>query len=243
MGFTATFPSAASLITVFNTVKQFVSDAIVYHDDAGLKVSVMDSSHVCLIESYFTKEYLTEYQCSRSGIIGIHAASLLTMLKFAERDATVAFILDTKDNHIIIRAGENEFNLGLIDIEADALEVPEPKFEGVVVNAQKLSSDMKNLSLIGDTVDLTVEADCIVCKTSGDIGSASLKLPCENTNDSQIHGSFSLRYINSFMTAASLSNNLMLTMEEDRPMMFSICIGDCDDARLLCYLAPRMEDN
>lgn len=78
----------------------------------------------------------------------------------------------------------SEFELKLMDISSENLGIPETEYAASVrMSSSEFQRICKDLSSIGDTVEMSVTKDGIKFSTSGDIGSASVICRQNNAAD------------------------------------------------------------
>jgi len=189
---------------------------------------------------------------------GMKLMNLSKILKCATNDDTITMKSeDTGDTITFVFEAPSqdrlsEFDLKLMDIDSEQLGIPDSDYEATItMPASEFARICKDLSTIGDSVELSANKDAVKFATSGDIGSANVMLRQNKTADSEeftefdikspVCLQFALRYMNSFAKAASLSRNVKLSMSKELPIRVEFQIED--NAGSLCfYLAPKLED-
>ncbi len=76
--------------------------------------------------------------------------------------------------------------------------------------------------------------------TSGDIGSAKISPECDIKFKKSFKSSYGLIHLLNFAKASILSDNVILTFVEDRPLELLFQIDE--NSSLLYYLAPKLDD-
>merc|ERR1719158_699553 len=109
----------------------------------------------------------------------------------------------------------------------------------------------KDLSAVGDTVNVSVTKEGVRFSTTSDIGTANITCRPNPSVDKEeertevqitepVSSSFALRYLNSFTKATPLSPTVTLGMVKDLPVVVEYKIADMGHVRY--YLAPKIED-
>jgi len=145
----------------------------------------------------------------------------------------------------------SEFELKLMDIDSEHLGIPENDYDSTVkMPSAEFQRICKDLSSIGDTVEISVTKDAVKFATNGDIGSANVLCKQNKTADSDemieidikqpVGLTFALRYLNSFAKATPLSSHVTLKLSSELPMVVEYYIPDTGN--LSFFLAPKMEE-
>lgn len=184
----------------------------------------MDSSHVSLVSLLLRADGFDHYRCDRSFSMGMNLNNMNKMLKCANNDDIITmkaedngdsatFTFESPNNERI-----TEFELKLMDISSESLGIPETEYSATVrMPSSEFQRICRDLSSIGDTVEISVTKDGIKFATSGDIGSANVICRATNTADGADENTvidlnepvaltFALRYLNSFTKATGLSS-------------------------------------
>ena len=165
----------------------------------------------------------------------------------------------------------SNFQLKLMDLDSEHLGIPKKEYQCVVKMAsaefQRISRD---LSVIGDTVSITVSNKDIKFSVSGDIGSGSVVYNQSSTPDPDLVNiiiynfvkylfqgydvdiyfdseysdpitlTFSLRYLNFFTKATPLTDKVYLSLSKDVPLVVEYKI---DLGSIKYFLAPKVEED
>jgi proliferating cell nuclear antigen len=146
----------------------------------------------------------------------------------------------------------SEFELKLMDITSENLGIPDTEYTATVrMSSTEFQRIVKDLSSIGDTVEMSVTKDGVKFATSGDIGAASVicrqgaaaDKPEEATvidMQEPVSLTFALRYLNSFARATGLSPAVVIKLSKELPVVVEYKIADIGHIRY--YLAPKIED-
>jgi proliferating cell nuclear antigen len=109
----------------------------------------------------------------------------------------------------------------------------------------------RDLSSIGDTVQISVTKDGVRFSTSGDIGSANIMCRQNTSVDKQeeatvidlnepVELTFALRYLNSFAKATPLSPSVVISMSKELPIIVKYTMSDI--GHIAYYLAPKVDE-
>lgn len=254
--FTAKLLQGGLFKRIFDVIKDLIEDTNFQCSPDGLFLQAMDSSHVALIALTLRSEGFEYYQCDGNVNIGLKLSNFLKMLSCAGKDDRAT--LQLNDNSDSVRLSfesedgerKSNFNLRLMDISSDQVEVPEMAFAAQIdMPSAEFQRICKDLSSIGDTVSIGVGPRKMTLAAEGDVGNAQISIKQKNTgmqleNQTIISAaenvceSFALRYLNSFARATPLSTCVHLKMSPGQPIVVEYDIADIGSLKF--YLAPKI---
>ena len=137
------------------------------------------------------------------------------------------------------------FVVNLLNIDGEHLGIPDTEYAATItMSSSEFSKNIHDLYSLAETVVIEASAGKITMSIEGDMGKGEVEL-IENehthiTADTPVKLSFSLRYLNMFTKAASLSGDVTLGLLPDTPLVISY---DLEEAGALkFYLAPKIND-
>ena len=147
---------------------------------------------------------------------------------------------------LIERKAYVDFELKLMEIDVENLGIPDTKYScKVTMPSAELQRIVRDLKILGDTCTISVFATCIRFTVKGDTGKGSVFLRNKDEVDIEIETpvslTFSLRYLNLFAKASSLSESMTLEMSDKLPIKCAYSMGE-KIGSLHYYLAPQMEE-
>lgn len=266
--FEANLKPARVLKLILEAIKELVDDAVFECSEAGVALQSMDSAHVALVQLLLECDGFASYRCDRPVRLGIHLASLYKIIKCAGNEDTV--MLRAKDDpdtlDIKIDGSERccEFQLKLLDIEADLLGIPDMDVETEIsMPARSFQKVCADLVKFGDTVAIETKKGerRVAFHTAGDMGPAKILYQesgaVEDWNlttvkvDKATKLSFALRYLSLFAKATALSNYTTIQLNSECPMSIDYPIeqplANPEKAvyygYVRYYLAPKIDDS
>lgn len=255
--FEARLTQAGLLKKVLEATKDLVTDGNFECSTAGFALQAMDSSHVSLVSLNLRSDGFEHFRCDRPLSMGMNLSNMAKMLKCANNDDiitmkaedqgdSVTFMLETPNQDRI-----SDFELKLMDIDSEQLGIPDTDYAATVkLPSVEFQRIVRDLSGIGDTVDIYVTKDGVKFSTSGDIGSANITVR-QNAESGAFESTvidlnepvmltFALRYLNSFTKATPLSNMVTICMSKELPVVIEYRIADM--GHISFYLAPKIPD-
>lgn len=243
---------------ILEAIKDLVNEANLDCSTSGVQLQAMDSSHVSLVTLMLKESGFETYRCDKNLSLGINMSSMNKILKCAGNDDaitlrsqdeadTVTFVFESKEKDKV-----SDFQLKLMAIDAESLGIPEQEYKAVVtMSSQEFMRICRDLSMLGDTVNISVTKEGVKFSASGDIGAGNILVKQQKSADKDddsttielqepVSLNFALRYLTTFSKAASLSEKVKLSMAKDVPLVVEYAIQDMGHIRY--YLAPKIDD-
>jgi len=251
---------------IMDAVKDLVTEANFDCSSSGISLQAMDSSHVSLVALFLRAEGFEHYRCDRNISLGINLTSMAKVLKCAgNEDAITLKAEDAADNVSFMFESKEQtrishFGLKLIDIDSEHLGLPDTEYKTIIrMPASEFQRICKEISIIGDTVNISATKEGVKFSVAGDIGTGSIV--CKQSGgvdekedeqvvikmDDEVSLTFALRYLNFFAKATPLASSVTLKMSPDVPLVVEYKITDSehekDCGHLRFYLAPKIEED
>jgi len=256
--FEARMAQGALLKKVIESIKDLVQDANFDCTPEGFQLQAMDISHVSLVSMFLRSEGFQHYRCDRNLSMGMNLNAVSKLLKCADNNDVVTIKADDAGDSatFLFEAPDqtklSDFQLKLMDIDAEHLGIPETEYSAVVkMPASEFQRVCRDLATLGESVVVSASKDSIKFSTTGDIGSANVVLKQTSNADKPdadvsveirepVSLTFALRYLNSFTKATPLSDFVTLSLSRELPVMVEYRIPDAGHIRY--YLAPKIDD-
>jgi len=255
--FEARLVQGSILKKIIEALKDLVGDANFDCSSTGIALQAMDSSHVALVSLHLNCEGFEHFRCDRRLSLGINLNSMSKILKIAGNEDTI--VLKAEDqadvvNFIFENAAADKlsnFELKLQDIDAEHLGIPDKAYSAIVkMPSAEFQRICRDLTIIGDSVNITASKEGVKFSVAGDIGGGSinLKQTASESDDNavvihlveEVSLTFALRYLNFFTKATSLSGSMVLQLHPDMPLLVSYTIENLGVIRF--YLAPKVDE-
>ncbi|TRY50036.1 Proliferating cell nuclear antigen [Cryptosporidium tyzzeri] len=257
--FEARLSNGGILRKVFEAITNLVSDVNLECNESGVTIQAMDNSHVSLVGLYLKDTAFERYRCDKNRTLGLNTQNVVKLLKLCSNDDQVLLRHDDDSESLIFifetPNGDrvSEFELTLISIDQDSLQIPETSFSSVVTmpsnEFQRLCRDMAQFS---DSLSIDVSSKNVRFSTKGSLGSGSIILRPKEGADSEAVALdvsepcqlvFSLRYLNNFAKATPLSNSVKLSMSENQPLELEYPLEGSGSGHLRFYLARKITED
>lgn len=235
-------------------VSELMESACFKFTSEGIEFSGMDSSHVSMTTVIMHNSLFKEYDLPEGNVsAGMGLRSLNNILKLVGDKDQLQISYDTsKDNAINVQFANvqkkrnYDFDLKLMDIDNDELEVPKLAFtHGLDMVSVDFAQVINDCVVFGDTVKLAVGGDKMVTSVDGELANSFMSLDGQavlpNEGD-PVTMNLALRYLQFFAKGKDVCKTVSLRLLDGLPICISYKIGDNDKSALTFYLAPKMED-
>jgi len=155
---------------------------------------------------------------------------------------------------------KQSYELRLMDLDVEQLGIPDQEYQAsFTMPSNEFTKIIKDMLVIGETVNINVTKGSVQFKTDGEIGKADVQLNRgESIDDGEgdeeggesgklhlevndpIDLSFATQYLKKFTAAGSLAKNVSVSLSKDVPMV--ICYEIEDVGHLKYFLAPKIDD-
>lgn len=257
--FEARLVQGALLKKVLEAVKDLINEGTWDCSATGISLQAMDNSHVSLVSLNLRSDGFDKFRCDRNLSMGMNLTSMSKILKCAANDDIITIkAQDEADSVTFVFEAPNQekisdYEMKLMNIDTEHLGIPETDYSVIIkLPSAEFQRICRDLSQIGDSVQITCTKDGVRFSASGDLGTGNVKLSQTANVDKEeeaviiemqeaVSLTFALRYLNSFTKATPLSAQVQLSMSADVPLVVEYKIEDMGYVRY--YLAPKIEDS
>ena len=228
----------------------------------------MDSSHACLFELILKPEWFDIYEVDTPVRMGINCELIFKIFNCLSESQKIEMnYSDDKDNLCISllpnegeKGIEKEFELPLINIESELLDVPDTEWSADI---EMLSSDFSQLidqlSIFGN--DLTIKCnDEIILSGSGEHGKMNARIKNDDIllyaveEETEINVNYSMVFVKEMASYSKLNKKVKIGVSEEIPMKVQYDLDDFmdndednpeeEEAKnyIRFFLAPKIED-
>jgi proliferating cell nuclear antigen len=249
------------LIKLVEAIKDLVVNANLDISSSGISLQAMDTSHVSLVALHMPPKLFQHFYVERNTSIGLCLQSVSKVLKCAGNNDMITLKAEEKAEnlHLIFENPKqttfSHFALRLLDLDAEHLGIPDQEYQATVhLSAIEFQGIVRDLGQIGDTVKITISKEGVRFQVDGTLGQGSLHCkpnPSENVRENvHVHCegvvslTFALRYLGFFIKATPMSEQVILRMSPDVPLVVEYKLGSAQDTgSLRFYLAPKIDDS
>lgn len=160
----------------------------------------------------------------------------------------VTFVFESSKHEKI-----SDYQMKLMNLDQEHLGIPDTEFSCVIkMPSAEFARICRDLSQFGDSIVICCTKEGVRFSTSGDIGSANIKLAQTSNFEKEEEAviiemqepvtlTFACQYLNSFTKATPLSTQVQLSLSENVPLVVEYQVQDLGHIRY--YLAPKIEED
>ena len=157
----------------------------------------------------------------------------------------------TKEKKSLTNTFDKHFELPLMDIEEEGMLIPEIEYTAeLAMHSAQFADIIAQLKMFGDTMEVQCSEERIaLASTSQDQGKMFVEIGINDLSEFAIDEgadlalSFSLTYLKYFCAYSRISELVSIKFGESYPMRISYSLGETEDANLVFYLAPKINDD
>ena len=250
---------------IFKNLKNISTDVEMHVKETGIYIQGMDPGHICLFELELKSYWFDEYNFDKPLRLGIHCELMHKIINCKEEYQNIRLKTTCGEKLYVTlypREGQSgitkEFELSLIDIDSELLEVPNVDYDAdIEIVSQDLANLITQLSVFGK--DLNIKCgENIVFKGSGELGTMSAIMEEEQiimyavAEDTTVNLTYSMDYLVKFVSFSKLNSTAKMHFGKEYPMKLQYdldFIMDQEDEEeeevknyIRFFLAPNIED-
>jgi proliferating cell nuclear antigen len=251
-------PKADAFVALFQHIRLFSEHVNITFSEDQVYMQCMDNAHVAILELYLPKTWFDQYE-STNTTIGINAAFLYRILSSREKDQKIHVVYSGEDVlrvHLTSEAAtsaknfDKHFELPLLSLDVDTMEIPAIEYTAEIqLSSAHLASIVSQLKMFGDTMEIKCSEETIMlASNSQDQGKMYVEIHIDDVagfaieEGSELNLSFSLGYLHNICMYHKLAKEIEWKFSESYPMQVVYPLDEAKEARLVFYLAPKMED-
>ena len=229
------------ILETIDAIKDLIPEVVLNFNEDTITMCSMDSSHV--VSCSFILDDFKEYICSANISIGISLVNLSKVLSCSSKDSDIRLSINDLDYINIFITYDNKImnmSLKLMTIDEDPLEIPEINFDYILsISSKEFKSIITDLTKFGTECTFKLDVDKFIITSDGDIGSLSSSITqlvtFKKSGTNPLELKFSLKYITMFLKGSTLSNDVIINVSKEFPLMIQY-------GNVRYYLAPKMGD-
>lgn len=252
---------ASNFSFLFQNLKTFTDLLSVSFNKNKLYFQSTDSANITIFELNIINDWFDEFDVNSHVSIGLNTNILAKILSTREKGHSIKFEYtdESPDNLRIYFESDNkeilkrEFEIPLVDIEQDIMQIPEQETNAdIQLSSSNFSNVISHLKLFGDYATIKCNEE-IIEFTSHSIETGKMKVNIDIndlneysiTEDMELNTSYTLNYLNNISTFSKLTKNVFIHITEDFPIKIVYYLDDTEDKdKSLCfYLAPMIDND
>lgn len=234
---------ASSIKSVFEVLKDIMSDVNLVFTPEGVSICTLDNSHVTFVDMVLNADNFEQYECKTRTLAGLNLLNTFKILKTITNNDTLTMSISEKCELIDIKI-ENEqkhtntvFSLKLLDLNDEVYDKPsiDMKYH-TIIQSTVFQRIIRDMSALADKVCIKRFGNKIIFKCDGDFVTQETEIECSDKIDTHIEDIYSLKYINMFIKATSICSNIEIIQSDAGPIAFKYSIANL--GVITFFLAP-----
>lgn len=247
--------SAGTIRTLFEALKEILTDVNIHFDNTGFKIMNMDGSKIALVHLKLEADKFEQYHCEKPMYIGVNMLSFFKLLKTIGNNDTVTFYIEEKDSNnlgILVSNKEKSFEsnikLKLLDLDDIKLNIPDVTYDSVItMPCPDFQKYCRDLFAISDIVTISSNKNIFTMQAAGDFAEQTISIG-ETSNglvmskkEAEVSGRFPLKYLNLFCKSSNLCSNVKLFLKDKFPLIIIFDVANLGSVKYC--VAPRTEES
>ena len=233
----------APLKTMVSTVRQLSDDCIFTFSEDGVAVSVVDSSHACLLFSELPASSITDIQVEDEVKIAIGLEALEGALKLGSKSDTVKLNLTNGGGALALDIGGLKKTIRLLDINI-VTNPPTPKID-LEFSSQVPSAEFKKgvdaVKTVSECAKLHYDGSILTMTADSNMETVEAPLTLQTVHagaDEATHTLLSTTFLTKMVKV--LGESLTISFGDKKPIKMQT---NTDSLRFEWFLAPRITEN
>jgi proliferating cell nuclear antigen PCNA len=242
-------------IYLFQLLKVWDSHITLYFKQDGLFIQSMDKSHVCLanivIASSWFDIYGIDEDTNNISVSSLHFSMILNYALKPNNKLEINYDINSEPDKLIINILNNDnnknydhlFELPLIDIEQEILDIPDIDYEvEITINSSKINEVINDLHIFGNDLNIECDEDNLNLYSAGDNGKLNIPINIENLEEYAISDNVNMLYsLNHIKMCLStkLKDMIDIYISIENPMQIKYELGDFSN--VLFFIAPKIQ--
>jgi proliferating cell nuclear antigen PCNA len=231
-------------------------------DSEKMYLQAMDGSRVSIFELSIPAKWFDSYTIDDGNnlCLGINSTILFRILNTYETGQTMNIKYDSENSdkleiHFtnsgdgVKNVFDKHFELPLMDIENDIMEIPEFESQAdILIPSVKFANIINQLKQFGDTMELECSEEKIMLAASTlESGKMYVEIKFDDLQSysiaegQELRLSFGLAFLHNICNYSKIAKNIELRITENYPMKITYELGD--DAKVTYYLAPKLSED
>lgn len=220
---------------------------------------------MCLFEMNITPEWFDAYGCNEECMMGVHCEMLFKIISCIKEGQYIDMKYDPDSSgdkltiDLLGNSYDKSFELSLINIDSDMVEMPEKEYTADIRFVSKDFAELINqLSIFGDKLKISC-GDSIILNSENEFGKVDITVKEDDIIEyimeegAKLESSFGIRFITMITKFSNLNKELAINVSEQFPIKLTYNLDDWkdkvnedDDASIdnyiSFYLAPLEDD-
>lgn len=227
---------------IITIIAELVTEVKLKINKESMSLTAVDPANVAMTYFSLPADLFTQFQVDKDEVLGINLENLKAVLRRCKLGSSL--IIQREENRLKLSIQDRirrDFELALLDIEAEEKGVPEWEFDSVIkMNAEEFVEVIEDCSVVADACTFIAEPNKFIIEARG-LNSARAEF---SSDELEIHSGnsmarYSLEYLSKFIKGAKISSKVSINFSSNHPARINFTTGK---VMLSFVLAPRIEE-
>jgi len=229
------------LSEIINIIAEMVLEVRIKVSTEGLSITAIDPANVAMIVFKLPASGISQLELDNEEVLGVSLDSLKAVLRRIKSGSVLTISKEENELKLMIQDKiKREFNLALIDIEAEEKPIPNLDFASKIeMSSTDFSEAIEDCNVVADSCSFISEADKFVMQAKGSLNSFKSEFTDEvNIQAESAVSKYSLEYLQKMIKATKLTDKVIINFSNDYPLKLDF---NTPLIKLSFILAPRVE--
>ncbi len=226
---------------IISIISELVLEVRIKINKEGMSILAIDPANVAMVSFKLPNTAFSEFDIENPEVLGVSLEDLKSVLRRCKAGSVLT--IQRQENELkieIIDKIKREFNLALIDIEAEEKQIPSLDFASKIeMDSNDFLEAIEDCSVVADSCSFVSEPSKFMIQGKGSLNSFKSEFTDEiNIQAQEASSKYSLEYLQKIIKATKITDKVMINFSKDYPLKLEF---NTPLIELSFILAPRVE--
>lgn len=244
---------SAPIRTLFEALKDILTEANIEIDSSGIKILAQDGTHAMMVHLRLHADRFADFYCPTRQILGVNMINFFKLIKMMSNTESLVLYQEKSDSSTLgidILNAEKQmvttFKLNLIDLDIDQRPIRKDDFTVIKMPSADFQKVIRDMHTLGETVEIQSASNELIFRCKGDfaeqetvfkIGTGGMTQTNE-FSDEIFQGCYNLKQLVLFTKCTPLCTEVSLCTKNNFPLVCEYAVAAYGELKLM--LAPTL---
>ncbi len=227
---------------IIGILSELVLEVRIKVNQEGMSILAIDPANVAMISFKLPADAFSAIDIENEEVLGVSLDSLKAVLRRIKPGSVLSIMKEESSLRLQIQDKiKREFNLALIEIEAEEKPIPNLEFSSKIeMPSSDFSEIIEDCSVVADACSFISEPEKFIIKAKGSLNSFKSEFSSDEVNiqAQEADSKYSLEYLQKMIKATKLTDKVIINFSTNYPLRLDFVTPFID---LKFILAPRVE--
>lgn len=252
---------AECFASLFQHIRLFTDTINISFEKNRMYVQSMDSARVSIFEIDIPASWFDTYEHTNEGgiTLGLSSSTFFKILNARDKAQNLNIVFDTEnEDRLYVQFTcdtkaifDKRFEIPLIDLETELMAIPDSECNAeFTLSSATFASMVNQLKMFGENLDVLCNEDKIVISSiSAESGKMSVDIEIDQLTEFAINEgetltlSFSLNMLHNICAYSKIAKEIDIKLTDNFPMKIVYRLDADTEAKMMFYLAPKVNDD